>query len=326
MIEEDIVNTDTSSIIRDIEDLINSAKKELILINSFLRINDKFLSIIEEKYNEGIDIGIVYANEKGGTLKRLSPMKNIRIYAEPGNTSIIYLNERKIILTSMPLHPIPNNFYFSTITDKDKNNPLYLKIYNDVDTIIRKGSQTSGPRSVITPEYEVYTKRYFSNKDILALFRTIDNKIINNILDNYHTCAIWLTNDAFKRKSRLYGLWINIEENTDIPYTAPIIKNRFANISLTDETEIKNMGGKIPVMLISLGDNKKINDDIIITVPYDFDFKSYEGVPHFYFKRGKILHRIALQDLGKENLQWIKNYENKNFKEFVNFFYENKKK
>lgn len=166
-------------------DIIWNAKKELIILSPFIRLDDYCKNVVFKKIknNPELEIIIVFGKNEGETQRSLTPA-DLEIFKEFSNIIIIYCknlhakyyaNENEALLTSLNLlgksmtENVEYGIYF-------QNSKLSLeKLYND---------SISYTNQVITENPCVYIKRPVFKKTNLGLTKKyVESKILYDVTD-----------------------------------------------------------------------------------------------------------------------------------------------
>jgi phosphatidylserine/phosphatidylglycerophosphate/cardiolipin synthase-like enzyme len=131
----------TAGISYYLQELINTAKHELVLISPYLKLNERIKESIKDKYDSKIDIKVVYGKnelqpEEDNWLKSI---KNIRIFFCKNLHAKCYLNENAVIITSMNLYEFSqvSNNEMGIYIEKNDDPELYKDVYEEAQRLIR---------------------------------------------------------------------------------------------------------------------------------------------------------------------------------------------
>ncbi|WKL44891.1 phospholipase D family protein [Flavobacterium sp. ZE23DGlu08] len=169
-------------------DIIWNAKKELIILSPFIRLDDYCKNVVFKnlKNNPELEIIIVFGKNEGETQRSLTPA-DLEIFKEFSNISIIYCknlhakyyaNENEALLTSLNLlgksmtENVEYGIYF-------QNSKLNLeKLYTD---------SISYTNQVITDNPCVYIKRSVFKKTNFGLTKKyIESKVLYDVTDSLY--------------------------------------------------------------------------------------------------------------------------------------------
>jgi len=131
----------TSGVTHRLEQLIDDAKKQLILISPYLKINERIKTKLVDKDRFKIDIRLIYGKSELQPVERnwLNSLKYVRTSFCKDLHAKCYLNESEVIVTSMNLHEFSqvNNYEMGIYIRKEEEPALYDEISNEVDRLIR---------------------------------------------------------------------------------------------------------------------------------------------------------------------------------------------
>lgn len=136
---------DTTGVSHYLQQLINKANDRLIIISTYLKINERIKQSLEDKNRMKIDIRVVYGKnelqpEENNWLKS---MTSIRSSFCKDLHAKCYLNENEAILTSMNLYQFSqvNNNEMGILIDKTNDPELYKDIYEEALRLIRASDE-----------------------------------------------------------------------------------------------------------------------------------------------------------------------------------------
>ncbi|MBU3966500.1 MAG: phospholipase D family protein [Euryarchaeota archaeon] len=131
----------TTGVSFHLEQLINKANENLILISPFLRINDRIKQLLEDKNRLKMDIRVIYGKnelqpEENNWLKS---MQFIRTSFCKDLHAKCYLNEKEAIITSMNLYAFSevNNNEMGIYIEKEKDAEIYKDVLEEAKRLIR---------------------------------------------------------------------------------------------------------------------------------------------------------------------------------------------
>lgn len=162
----------TSKTISELEDLINNAEKELILISPYLKLTDKLRDLLADKNRLKVDMRIVYGKTELATeeMNWLKTQAYIRVSFYKDLHAKCYLNEKFCIITSLNLleYSINNNYEMGVLIENrdndDEETKLYKETYDEAKRIIRnsKDVNNTSPEIVVRkPEQSIKTNNSF---------------------------------------------------------------------------------------------------------------------------------------------------------------------
>ena len=135
---------DTDGVIHGLVEIIKNAKKRLVIISPYLKINERTKEHLADRDRFKIDVRIVYGKNE------LQPEENNWLESTSIRTSFLqhlhakcYLNEDEALLTSMNLYEFSqqNNFEMGIIVSREKDPELYEQISDEAERIIRAADE-----------------------------------------------------------------------------------------------------------------------------------------------------------------------------------------
>jgi phosphatidylserine/phosphatidylglycerophosphate/cardiolipin synthase-like enzyme len=131
----------TIEISLQLENLIKVANEQLILISSYLKLNDRIRELLHDKLRQQVEVRIVYGKEKeqGDELKWLRGQEHIKISFCKNLHAKCYLSEHYCIVTSMNLYDFSqvNNNEMGIGLHKTQDKLLYSQAYEEAQRLIR---------------------------------------------------------------------------------------------------------------------------------------------------------------------------------------------
>jgi phosphatidylserine/phosphatidylglycerophosphate/cardiolipin synthase-like enzyme len=128
-----------------LEQIIKDAKRQLILISPYLRINNRLRLALEDQDRFKIDIRVIYGKndlqaEENNWLRSLSSIK--ASFVEHLHAKC-YLNESEALVTSMNLYEFSqqHNEEMGILVRKEDDVDLYEKIYEEASRLIRSSKE-----------------------------------------------------------------------------------------------------------------------------------------------------------------------------------------
>ena len=96
----------TSGISAGIEDLIREARERLYIISPYLKLSDNIKEHLNDKEREKAEVRIIFGKQELNPteMSYLQNLKYVRLYFSKNLHAKCYLNERKMIITSMNLY------------------------------------------------------------------------------------------------------------------------------------------------------------------------------------------------------------------------------
>ncbi|WGI18006.1 phospholipase D family protein [Methanonatronarchaeum sp. AMET-Sl] len=136
----------TNQISSKIEDIIDGADDNLILMSPYLQINKKIKNRLKVKNNRKKFAKIVYRKNKLEKKERewLSELEYIKTSYHEDLHAKCYLNEKEAIITSMNLyqHSQENNYEMGVYINKKQDPELYNDLKKEIDFIVETAKDT----------------------------------------------------------------------------------------------------------------------------------------------------------------------------------------
>lgn len=180
----------TSKISSKIEEIIVTAKEEIILISPYLQLSRILLERLIERGGEGIKIRFVFRKEKvhQEQVALLKKVPNIKIFSLENLHAKSYTNEKMAIVTSMNLYDFSerNNREIGISFDKTNDQALYNELCLEIKSII-KVSKLEYPSNEKIVKAETLDKKLSFNKRLL---KHLTSTYPNYIFDYYTNCDI----------------------------------------------------------------------------------------------------------------------------------------
>ncbi|OAV71143.1 putative HKD family nuclease [Bacteroidales bacterium Barb6] len=131
----------TSAITSEVEDLISKAKDRLVIISPYLQLSDKVRELLENKERGKIvKVIILCGKEKLKTeeLEFLQNLKCVNLYFYKDLHAKCYLNEKKMIISSMNLYEYSqkNNIEMGILIEKDIDEQIYDDAWEDIESML----------------------------------------------------------------------------------------------------------------------------------------------------------------------------------------------
>lgn len=148
----------TSELNLQLENLINFAKEQLVLISPYLKLNDRMRELLHDKGGQGLEIKIVYGKQElnANEAKWLAGEQHIKASFCKNLHAKCYLNEHYCIITSMNLYDFSqvNNNEMGIGMHKTQDKLLYSQAYEEAQRLLR----ISGENTDAAPPPQKYSK------------------------------------------------------------------------------------------------------------------------------------------------------------------------
>jgi phosphatidylserine/phosphatidylglycerophosphate/cardiolipin synthase-like enzyme len=154
----------TTGISHHLEQLINEAKRELILISPYLQLNDRLRESLEDKDALKIDVRIVYGKSElqPDQINLLKTLKSVRTSYCKNLHAKCYMNEKEAIVTSMNLYEYSqvHNHEMGLYITKEKDPELFEDIYDEARRLIRISEEVRlSVEKIVEPEQKAKEKK-----------------------------------------------------------------------------------------------------------------------------------------------------------------------
>ena len=152
-----------------LEQLIKEARERLIIISPYLKFNERFKTLLEDKDRMKIDVRIIYGKSELAPkeINWLGSLESVRTSFRQNLHAKCYMNEQAVIITSMNLYEFSqlNNDEMGVLILRDEEPALYKDVYDEVQTLIRSSEQVKlaaaevkdAPKPAASIEYEKLT-------------------------------------------------------------------------------------------------------------------------------------------------------------------------
>ncbi|WP_271272843.1 phospholipase D-like domain-containing protein [Aliamphritea hakodatensis] len=191
-----LLNTSATNFV--LENLISKARKHVVLISPYLKLNKRIKKLIEDAILRGVSFHIVYgkqelhADEKSWLLSSTK----IKLFFCDDLHAKCYLNEAYSIISSMNLYEFSqvHNYEMSILLSKKDDNDAYTDSVKEAERLIRMGqeqyqipvlTETESPAYPLTHQQSVVVKHVGR-----AIKQEENGKISTNLLaSKYKTNA-----------------------------------------------------------------------------------------------------------------------------------------
>ena len=148
----------TSGISYRLEEIIKQAKREIILISPYLKINDRLKGLLEDQDRMKITIRVVYGKNELQPAEStwLQDLDSVHTTFVQNLHAKCYLNEKEAIITSMNFYEFSqvNNEEMGILVSRDDDKALYEEIEEDARRLIRKGEEVKLIVKPVIPSVE----------------------------------------------------------------------------------------------------------------------------------------------------------------------------
>ena len=172
----------TSGIASEIEDLIKTAKEYIVLVAPYLKVHKLVMQRLVDASDRNVSIILIYRKEQNKTkvevdklnaeLVKLKAIENMELYAIENLHAKCFMNENKMIITSMNLHDYSekNNREMGILINKQNERLIYKEAYEEFLSI----KKASDPIRVL-PKKATETK-----KAVVPNFKSADKVVDKN--------------------------------------------------------------------------------------------------------------------------------------------------
>lgn len=132
----------TSGISAGLEDLIREAKERLYIISPYLKLSDNIKELLNDKEREKVEVRIIFGKQELNPTEMgyLENLKYVRLYFSKNLHAKCYLNERKMIITSMNLYEFSqqNNREMGIQIERSNegDKQVYEDAWKDIESIL----------------------------------------------------------------------------------------------------------------------------------------------------------------------------------------------
>lgn len=134
-----------------IENIIIEAKSKLVLISPYLQISKTFYERLKDASNKNVSIKIIYGKDelKPNEKNSLAELKNIELFYFQNLHAKCYLNENKMVITSMNMYEFSEktNREMGVLIDRNVDQVLYDKAVAETLSILQSAEPVPLTRS-----------------------------------------------------------------------------------------------------------------------------------------------------------------------------------
>jgi len=147
----------TSGISAGLDELIREAKEKLYIISPYLKLSDHIRELLNDKEREKVDVRIIFGKQElnPSEMGYLEGLKYVRLYFSKNLHAKCYLNENKMIITSMNLYEFSqqNNREMGILIDKtvEADKLVFDDAWKDIESILHNADDfayVKAPKSV----------------------------------------------------------------------------------------------------------------------------------------------------------------------------------
>jgi phosphatidylserine/phosphatidylglycerophosphate/cardiolipin synthase-like enzyme len=132
----------TSGISAAVEDLIREARERLYIISPYLKLSDNIKELLNDKEREKSEVRIIFGKQELNPteMSYLQSLKYVRLYFSKNLHAKCYLNEKKMIITSMNLYEFSqqHNKEMGILIDRSNEDDkiVYEEAWKDIESIL----------------------------------------------------------------------------------------------------------------------------------------------------------------------------------------------
>lgn len=132
----------TSGISAGLEELIREAKERLYIISPYLKLSDNIKELLNDKEREKVEVRIIFGKQELNPteMSYLQNLKYIRLYFSKNLHAKCYLNEKKMIISSMNLYEFSqqHNREMGILIERgiDSDKQVYDDAWKDIESIL----------------------------------------------------------------------------------------------------------------------------------------------------------------------------------------------
>lgn len=139
----------TTGISSEIDNLIRDARVLIYIISPYLKLSDQVKELLNDKEREKVEVRIIFGKQELNPTEMafLQNLKYVRLFFSKNLHAKCYLNEKKMIITSMNLYEFSqqNNREMGILVEKDieTDKPIYEDAYKDIESILHNADDFS---------------------------------------------------------------------------------------------------------------------------------------------------------------------------------------
>ena len=136
----------TSGISAGVEELIREARERLYIISPYLKLSDNIKELLNDKEREKVEVRIIFGKQELNPteMSYLQNLKYVRLYFSKNLHAKCYLNEKKMIISSMNLYEFSqqNNREMGILIERtdDGDRQVYEDAWKDIESILNNAT------------------------------------------------------------------------------------------------------------------------------------------------------------------------------------------
>jgi phosphatidylserine/phosphatidylglycerophosphate/cardiolipin synthase-like enzyme len=178
----------TSGITAGVEELIREARERLYIISPYLKLSDNIRELLNDKEREKAEVRIIFGKQELNPteMSYLQNLKYVRLYFSKNLHAKCYLNEKKMIISSMNLYEFSqqNNREMGILIERDieADRPVYEDAWRDIESILNNATDFSyveAPREIVKEKIETIAHTTVKNETIAQPMITPKGKFLS---------------------------------------------------------------------------------------------------------------------------------------------------
>lgn len=139
----------TSGITAGVEELIREARERLYIISPFLKLSDNIRELLNDKEREKAEVRIIFGKQDliPTEMNYLQNLKYVRLYFSKNLHAKCYLNEKKMIISSMNLYEFSqqHNREMGILIERENeaDKQVYDDAWKDIESIMNNATDFS---------------------------------------------------------------------------------------------------------------------------------------------------------------------------------------
>lgn len=139
----------TSGITAGVEELIREARERLYIISPYLKLSDNIRELLNDKEREKAEVRIIFGKQELNPteMSYLQNLKYVRLYFSKNLHAKCYLNEKKMIISSMNLYEFSqqNNREMGILIERENeaDKQVYEDAWKDIESILNNATDFS---------------------------------------------------------------------------------------------------------------------------------------------------------------------------------------
>lgn len=139
----------TSGITAGVEELIREARERLYIISPYLKLSDNIRELLNDKEREKAEVRIIFGKQELNPteMSYLQNLKYVRLYFSKNLHAKCYLNEKKMIISSMNLYEFSqqNNREMGILIERENeaDRQVYEDAWKDIESILNNATDFS---------------------------------------------------------------------------------------------------------------------------------------------------------------------------------------